>query len=187
MKNILKISLTLLIHSLVATFSMAADFHFSESIGDDSRSYAEAQNPNTPWKSIEKLNKIFTSLKPGDQVLFRRGETFKGSIEVIQSGEPGKPIVIGAYGNGSKPVVTSMVEIKNWKSKGNNLYEAHVEGISGDLSILTIAGTPHPLGRYPNYTEKNAGYLNIDSHNGEDKVSNRQASYYFSFFINISI
>ncbi|MEX2513461.1 MAG: right-handed parallel beta-helix repeat-containing protein [Cyclobacteriaceae bacterium] len=164
----------ILIVSAVATMvqeSRGANYYFSAEQGDDARSFAAAQDPNTPWKSIDKLNEIFISLKPGDRVLFRRGETFFGSINVTQSGQAGNPIVIGAYEKGEKPVITSMMEVKNWETKGNHLYEAHVEDISGDLSVLTIAGTPYALGRYPNRSEENAVYLTIDSHNGENMVS----------------
>src|SRR5690606_33950021 len=75
---------------------LATNYYFSTSLGDDTRSYAEAKDPNTPWKSIEKLNEIFISLGPGDQVLFRRGEKFFGSININQSGQPDNPIKIGA-------------------------------------------------------------------------------------------
>src|SRR5690554_1405713 len=105
-------------------FSQAATYYFSSSSGDDSRSASQAQNSSTPWKSIDKLNEIFKTLKPGDRVLFNRGETFFGTINISASGSPGNPIVIGAYGSGSKPIITSLVTLKEWKSVGNGIYES---------------------------------------------------------------
>lgn len=46
-------------------------------------------------------------LLPGDRVLFRRGCSFHGSLMIQSSGSPGKPIVIGAYGVGEKPRLTT--------------------------------------------------------------------------------
>ncbi|HSI78763.1 MAG TPA: hypothetical protein VK957_22910, partial [Lunatimonas sp.] len=60
-KKIKKIFKILLLLAFNASACMAADYHFSTSIGLDSRSAAQAQNPDTPWKSIDKLNEIFRS------------------------------------------------------------------------------------------------------------------------------
>ena len=86
----------------------AATYYFSSSSGDDSRSASQAQNSSTPWRTINKLNAIFSTLKPGDRVLFKRGDTFYGTIEVSESGSPGNPIVISAYDSGPLPVITSL-------------------------------------------------------------------------------
>src|SRR5690606_23073788 len=114
--------------ALMVVFSghqaLAASYYFSQSTGDDSRSAAQAQHPDTPWKSIDKLNAVFHTLKPGDVVYFKRGDVFYGTIEVTKSGSPGNPIVFDAYGTGAKPVITSLITLKNWKAKGSGIYES---------------------------------------------------------------
>jgi len=50
--------------------SIGNTYYFSTLDGDDSRTSTEAQNPASPWKTINKLNSFFASLLPGDQVLF---------------------------------------------------------------------------------------------------------------------
>ena len=85
---------------VLCNYAEAATYYFSQSMGDDSRSSAQAQNPSTPWKSIDKLNAVFKTLQPGDVVLFRRGETYYGSIKMSKSGAQGRPITLGAYGSG---------------------------------------------------------------------------------------
>ncbi|MEJ7684845.1 MAG: hypothetical protein WKG06_44765 [Segetibacter sp.] len=60
----------------------AATYYFSTSSGNDSRTSTQAKNPSTPWKTISKLNSFFSSLQPGDSVLFKRGETFYGSVTI---------------------------------------------------------------------------------------------------------
>src|SRR3954454_17400296 len=84
----------------------ATNYYFSSSQGDDSRPYTAAQNPSTPWQSIDKLNSIFKYLQPGDKVFFKRGDTFYGSIVTTKSGSSSYPIVLSDYGAGSKPIIT---------------------------------------------------------------------------------
>ncbi|MBD3626490.1 malectin domain-containing carbohydrate-binding protein [Cyclobacterium sp.] len=164
MKNLISILLLLLVTATVPAVSHGASYYFSQQSGNDSRSFAQAQNPDTPWKSIEKLNAIFPSLKPGDKVLFRRGETFFGTIVMSNSGISGNPIVIGAYGNGERPIITGLVDIKNWKSLGNGIYESVQSGLKAQkTNMVVINDQDIEMGRYPNSNSSNKGYLNYES------------------------
>src|SRR3712207_170145 len=79
-------------------------YYFSSSLGSDSRTAAEAQNPNTPFASTSSLSKI-TPL-PGDSFLFKRGDVFQGYIDVPASGTANNSILYGSYGEGPKPIIT---------------------------------------------------------------------------------
>src|ERR1700741_688588 len=125
MKNLLIVLLWAKL-ALIPGNAYATTYYFSSSDEDDSRTTAQAQNSSTPWKSIDKLNSISSSLQPGDQVLFKRGDVFYGGINISQSGSPGSPIVLGAYGSGNKPVISGFATISSWASIGNGLYEAPV-------------------------------------------------------------
>src|SRR4051812_655580 len=92
----------------------ATNYYFSTSDGDDSRSFSEAQDPSTPWKSIDKLNAIFRYLQPGDQVLFKRGDTFFGSIVTSKDGTVSDPITLSDYGSGPKPVISGLLHLSVW-------------------------------------------------------------------------
>ncbi len=87
----------------IALTSTANNYYFSTSTGDDNRSSSQAQNPATPWKTIAKLNSIFNTLRDGDSVLLKRGESFYGKL--VLSGYSTSPIVISGYGTGAKPVI----------------------------------------------------------------------------------
>ena len=87
--------------ALITVPTKGANYYFSTSIGDDSRTVTDAQNPITPWKTLNKLNSFFSSLKPGDSVLFKRGDIFYGSIAITKSGTSSLPIVLSAYGTGN--------------------------------------------------------------------------------------
>ena len=69
----------------------------SGSDANDGRSEAKA------WKTIAKVNAV--SFVPGDQILFKRGETWKETLSPISSGTPGSPIVFGSYGSGDRPII----------------------------------------------------------------------------------
>lgn len=156
--------LLLIIFLSMAFFKVhGATYYFSASSGDDARTPLEAQNPNTPWKTINKLNSYFTNIKPGDKILFKRGEVFYGEIVVIRSGLAGYPIKFGSYGAGAKPVITSFVTVSDWIAKGGGIYEASVDQVSDNLNVVTIGGRPYAMGRYPNDSENNSGYITINS------------------------
>src|SRR3954452_7817316 len=129
MKNLFTLLFVFLLNS-----AWANTYYFSAVSGDDSRSPIQAQNPSTPWKSLNKLNDYFNKLKAGDAVLLKRGETFFGSINITKSGTEGSPIVISAYGNGAKPVVTALVTLSDWKANPTykGVYDCSTNAALGD-------------------------------------------------------
>jgi parallel beta-helix repeat protein len=155
----------------------ANNYYFSANLGDDSRSASEAQNPHTPWRTISKLNSFFSSLAPGDAVLFNRGETFYGSIEINKSRElygngvssSTSPITIGAFGSGAKPIITGLQSITNWIPLGGGIYETTLS--QNDVNIVTFQGNLQPVGRWPKISAPNAGYLPYQSHHGTSSIT----------------
>lgn len=55
------------------------------------------------WKTIEKVNA--TTFRPGDQILLRSSSVWSGQFWPKGSGVEGKPITVGMYGGGVKPVI----------------------------------------------------------------------------------
>ncbi len=144
--------------------AMAADYYFSTAIGDDNRSATQAQNPSTPWRSVEKLNQVFSSLQPGDAVYFRRGEIYYGEIRLSRSGTRSNPIKIGAYGSGAKPVISALVPLSNWRSVGNGIFESSNGQLTGsNVNVVLLNEAPQEMGRYPNSDSENRGYLTYES------------------------
>lgn len=141
--------------------SNATAWYFSASEGDDSRTSAQAQNPGTPWKSLAKLNTIFSSLAPGDIILFKRGDVFAGTIFIAASGSPSNPIVLEAYGTGAKPVISGLSSLSGWTSAGNNIWEAALPAGNDAVNVLLLNETVQRVGRYPNSNMPNGGYLTI--------------------------
>ncbi|MEO6327976.1 MAG: Ig-like domain-containing protein [Ginsengibacter sp.] len=154
--------------------AQASNYYFSSGSGDDSRTATQAKNPATPWKTLTKLNSIFSTLIAGDSVLLKRGETFYGSITVTKSGTSIAPIVIGAYGSGSKPVVSSFVALNNWVSKGNGIWESYYSSLGSTVNIVLLNDVQQQLGRYPNADAIDGGYLYFESHIGNTSITDNQ-------------
>src|SRR5690554_5713730 len=171
MKASLKATLLIFTFIFLSHYSFAARYYFSTSSGDDSRTAAQAQNSSTPWKSINKLNSIFSSLKPGDEILFKRGDVFYGTIHITKSGAQGNPIVFGAYGDGPKPIITSLVNLTNWTHIGNGIYETPHQSFGNTVNIVLINNEPHEIGRHPNSDAPNKGYLTFKSTNGYNNIT----------------
>ncbi len=144
----------------------AANYYFSAKSGDDSRSSLQAQNPSTPWKTINKLNG-FLDLKPGDSVLFNRDETFYGSLTINASGTEGKAIVYGAYGTGANPVITGFTTVSSWTNLGGNIWESsNAVSTLTTCNVVVINEMNMPMGRYPN-----TGYLTLQNFSGNTSIT----------------
>lgn len=136
--------------SLIVTNSFAETYYISNS-GDDSNN---GISPVFPLKTLEKVNQIISKMKPGDAILFERGSVFYGQINISSSGNLNNPILIGAYGKGSNPVISGSVPVTNWTKYYENIYSAEVNGV---VKNLFANGNQMTLARYPN-----SGYLTID-------------------------
>ena len=76
--------------------------------------YLDAENGNDAnnglsakkaWKSMDKLKDI--QLKAGDSVLFRRGSSFTGNLDIQVKGRADCRVVFDAYGSGNKPCISA--------------------------------------------------------------------------------
>jgi hypothetical protein len=159
-----------------------ACYYFSTSQGDDNRSASEAQNQATPWKTITKLDAIFSTLKPGDYVAFARGETFPGGIVATASGASGSPITITSYGSAAaKPIITGFTTASSWTAGSSGLFTSQIAAGLPTLGMVRMNGAFQPMGRYPKTTASNAGYLTVQSHSGTTSITSTQLASIPSF------
>ncbi len=152
----------------------AATYYFSSSSGNDSRSASQAQSSSTPWQSIGKLNAIMSSLQPGDQVLFKSGDTFTGAINVTVSGTSSQPITFSSYGSGNQPVITGFSTLSGWSQARTNVWEAPLTVASTKEGMVVMNNQQQGIGRYPNSNASNGGYLTINSNNGYTQLASSQ-------------
>jgi hypothetical protein len=74
------------------SFAVCGQKYYVSNLGDDTN---DGKTPQTPWKTLHKVSEAI--LKPGDGVLFKRGDLFRGTV-YTKSG-----VTYGAYGDGDKP------------------------------------------------------------------------------------
>ncbi len=139
-----------------------AKTYYLSGAGDD---VANGTSSSTPWKSINKLNSF--RLKPGDSVLFNRGDIFYGPLIVNASGNPAKGIVYGSYGTGANPVITGFTSVNSWNNLGGNIWEsANAISTLPTCNMVVINGVNTPMGRYPN-----TGYLIFQNFSGNTSIT----------------
>ncbi len=116
----LKIPLSIRVLSFVilATEAAGAATYFVDyTNGNDSYSFEQAQDMATPWRTWENFQgSKGASFAPGDEILFKRGETWLCS----EFGEPFKPsamdsVTFGAYGTGPRPVFDANTDAEGTK------------------------------------------------------------------------
>lgn len=81
------------------------------------------------WKTINKVNR--GSFSPGDNILFKRGETWREQLTVPSNGSAGSPITFGAYGSGMNPLINGANLLTGWTKSSSNIYKADLTGNSG--------------------------------------------------------
>ncbi|WP_083928188.1 right-handed parallel beta-helix repeat-containing protein [Spirosoma panaciterrae] len=143
---------------------------YVSSAGNDSNN---GLSQSAPFQTINKINTL--TLQPGDVVLFRRGDTFRGMLTIQNSGNASNPIRVDAYGSGNKPILSGAVPVTGWTNVGSNLWQANCSSCGTVVNGLYSNNVPLPLGRYPNLNTTNKGYLTVQSHQGKTVLVSQQS------------
>jgi uncharacterized repeat protein (TIGR02059 family) len=159
--------------ALIASFlfsmpTYSKNLYFSSSTGNDSYTSTQAQNPATPWKTIDKLNSSMSLINPGDSILFKRGDLFTGTLKITRSGSSSNHIILSAYETGEAPILNGFNTINGWTSEGNSIYSTSVLCESRP-NMVTINGINTPMGRYPDST-----WLSIDSYITDTSITDEE-------------
>ena len=75
------------------TDTIGTNYYLDAENGSDAN---DGLSADKAWKSIAKANE--TALQPGDSLLFRRGCTFSGILEISASGTQANRVTVDAYG-----------------------------------------------------------------------------------------
>ena len=142
----------LIVTGLALTEARGATYYVSSSAGSDAYTGAQAQNSATPWQSLAKVSsQVFA---PGDNILFKCGDSWQGSVTVSSSGTAGNPITYGPYGAGASPMIKGTVAISSpWTRYSGNIFETDAPQ---NIDRVFLNGQPLTIARYPN-----SGYLAI--------------------------
>ncbi len=99
--------------------AQAKKYYVDATGGSDANS---GSSPSAAWKTIDKVNA--STFAPGDSLLFKRGEAFRGSL-VPSSGSPSGYITYSAYGTGNKPKLLGAYDRNSpsdWTNQGGNIW-----------------------------------------------------------------
>lgn len=153
-----------LLLTTIASFSLtpkcrAATFYVSASGNDANDGRSEA----TAWQTLARASTGTAAMVAGDSLLFRRGDTFRGSLVIGASGGVGNPIVFGAYGTGENPILSGFAVLSGWVDRGGGVFEANTPSGMASLNLVTLDGAVQRVGRFPNADAPNGGYLTYES------------------------
>jgi hypothetical protein len=130
---------------LIASAS-ATTYYVSSGGGDDAK---DGQSTATAWKTIAKVNAA--TFSPGDQILFKRGDTWRESLVPPSSGAAGNPIVFDAYGSGDAPTITGYQDLPqaSWSLDSGNIWKTSITSSSFNYILFaeSIWGLKHTTGK----------------------------------------
>ncbi|MBM3499825.1 MAG: hypothetical protein FJX74_14285 [Armatimonadetes bacterium] len=112
---------------LMSGSAFGARYHVSNA-GSDAN---DGLSPEAAWASLERVN--LGPYQPGDAVLFRRGDSWRGQLRPRSGSEAGY-VTYGAYGEGPKPLLLGSVarnSPEDWTDEGNGIWSS-----GGALRVL---------------------------------------------------
>ena len=161
--------LILLIFVLLPLIISATNYYVSSS-GTTANDTNAGKSSLLPWKSIAKVNSSMSTFVAGDSVLFKCGDTFVDQLNISKSGTSILPIVFGSYGTGAKPILNTAVTLTGWTVTSNpNIWVANYTGNLSDVRYVSINDKIQQIGRYPDVTAPNDGFLYNDECWGNTK------------------
>ena len=175
------IALIVLLLSLVSPTQAApaaTTYYVSSSGGSDSY---DGLSEATPFRTIGKVNGL--SLQPGDQVLFKCGDTWRGEmLTITQSGSDTQPVIFSSYpaGCANQPTISGAQPVSGWTQVGGNIYAADLAGGANagkfgyGINQLFRNGERLTLGRWPNLDAPDGGYTTIDSHPSATQIGDNE-------------
>jgi autotransporter-associated beta strand protein len=85
---------------ILSSSTLRAVDYYVDPAGNDSN---HGTSPSAPWQSLGKVNG--TVFQPGDQILFKRGGTWFGTLSPQGQGDSSATIRLSSYGEGAKPLI----------------------------------------------------------------------------------
>jgi Ca2+-binding RTX toxin-like protein len=99
------------------------------------------QSADAAWKSVAQVNA--QRFQPGDEILFKAGDTYHEALVPRSSGTADNPITFGSYGDGPAPVFEGSFDLSraNWteSSPGSNVWTTSFtppDGVAPDAIYL---------------------------------------------------
>ena len=117
--------------------AMGKSYYVDATSGKDTN---DGLSEDRAWKTLEHVNSA--TLRPGDFVLFKRGETWRGQL-VAKSGDETGYVTYGAYGTGNKPLLLgsiTKVKVSDWVHEDGNIWATSQPESDADDSLPVDVG-----------------------------------------------
>jgi hypothetical protein len=169
---------SLFLGCLPAFKANAATYYVSSSTGNDNNI---GTSQASPLKTIPKVNAL--NLQAGDNVLFKCGDTWRGSmLTIAKSGTSGKPIRFSSYPANcpDKPIISGSQPIYGWRIYSGKIYVANLTtganagNFNYGVNQLFKWSARLPLGRWPNINAGDGGYSTIDRMPSSSQISDNE-------------
>jgi len=160
---------------------VSGNTYYVSNQGSDSN---DGLSKETPLKTIGFLNDL--TLNPGDQVLFERGDTFRETLYIRNSGLITEPIRYGAYGVGDRPKIYGSNISETWTEVSTNIWKSdqkfenpYLGGYSyGEVFFETFSEEFLESYQWGHHEEFTSSYSNLN--NEYDWTFNAGSIYIFS-------
>lgn len=137
--------------------ALSTNYYVSSTSGNDANN---GKTTSAAWKTIAKVNSVMNTFVSRDSVLFKCGDTFTDQLNITKSGTSTLPIVYASYGAGAKPIINTAVTLTGWTVTSNpNIWVANYTGALSSIHFVTINDKVQQIGRYPDVTAANDGFL----------------------------
>lgn len=148
-------------------------YYVSSSEGDDAN---DGLSEDSPLDTIAAVNDL--ALEPGDMVLLRCGDTWRGEmLTVTRSGEECQHIIVGSYPDRTcedQPVLSGSHAVTGWSQHSGNIWVADLDAdaFPGGLNQLFRGEQRLPMGKWPNADDPAHmhGYSTIDRQPDETTI-----------------
>jgi len=171
---------TLLSVLILAPFSPAqgVTYYLSSTSGNDVN---DGLSENTPWQSLDKINT--TNFPDNTTLLFKRGDVFRGGVDINAKNAKINGLSANAYSTGDKPIISGSILITGWHLTTHPQLSPQVwEATTPTTEIIThlfVNGELMTIARYPNVNSPaEESWLNVDNSAGTDSFTDTDLANY---------
>lgn len=111
------------------TIQSGTIYYVDTTNGNDSLSGTSEANA---WQTVDKVTS--SSFNPGDTILFKRGEVWRGDLTISSNGTANNPITFGAYGEGEQPRIHDEQSFR-LNNRDESEYDTHGWGHNDDYGL----------------------------------------------------
>jgi IPT/TIG domain/Putative Ig domain/Right handed beta helix region len=124
------------------TVSAQSTTYYIDSVGGNDNNNGTSQS--TPWQTIAKVNS--SKFSPGNQILFKSGDTWREQLSITSSGTASSPLVFGSYGSGAAPVISGADLATGWTSSSSpgNIWKMNISNPTNQVFEDGTRLTPSP-------------------------------------------